>query len=1031
MWAAAGAGAAGTGGLGLWAFSYNKENFQNDQGQRFGRFMAARGFANAQVGQYRQDVEGLTELTHAKMDTWTTVSTLMLCVCAALSCAGRIGMHGAAPPGYMCALFSGNIFAAGMYVSLAMWLGMHGSLRAQCAAVSMLTRKVRLPIPSMKMIDDARNFGSAYERQEWRDIFRIPYCRHVEHAPNLEPAAAGDSDEDEEPLMGKAKKDVEPKKKKPKKRIDHDPRIEFGSSTRTSVPSWIRDEQVMNKGMFGSGAVHTPYETPDHFQMIQSAQEEWYMYDIYARICMLYGTCSFLFAVAYYTVGTVMCELRGFWIAWATPMLFICAQVCILRLDILQNSKQRWLPHCEWFGHVAPYMTVTALTIDLHLYFSPASITLTWVFVVGAFFCHFMMALRFLDLAWPEVSGETDMPDEPTKQWWPARWRVPHAFSKALWFLAPPKKLEPGQHCLLHEMDDLVGSTGCLRRRKGFKGAAMPLNEGSKANLKKAGKLINMLQCDAIWNAAPPDAQQQIVNLRERYEEHATYGAEPVADAMPTAPLDVDALMLKIGELRTVMDTLDGASPSVGGKTAYTTGSTPFSDFQKKRAYDLPWQLARVCICTNILQWFFMMIVSGLECHLGPVSLLKPPGEPPWIRDIKMRSWTPYEAAEGLPIHFSSEAEEGVPEGYRLFNPPPARPQIIPGKVGGPSAFDTAHHRRLLETPSEKKNSSKWAPSDASEAMKDLLKVLPYMGQLTEALDIGQAAHAEVDVPHSLPHEQPKPMMQKWQGVAPNFMMTKLKPQDIAWPAFFEPRHLLCGPAPSAATGDAHVVALTRRGFGALAMVGGAQQAEAKPFALDGVGEFGPLAGASWSKQGLELVTQAGTLLHCPGHTPTEHGVWPCKTASAPALPMPSGASLLAAAVGDHADSVNGMGRRLAMVHEESPEIVSIFAEDGVGKSWSPVGEVHVPRAAIAGQGERISLAFAGHELLITQGDGVVHRRHTVYGTQAVHQAPMAEGRREFHAACASPKEGLLRLALRPAGAGNGAAWVPELLKGM
>jgi hypothetical protein len=263
-----------------------------------------------------------------------------------------------------------------------------------------------------------------------------------------------------------------------------------------------------------------------------------------------------------------------------------------------------------------------------------------------------------------------------------------------------------------------------------------------------------------------------------------------------------------------------------------------------------------------------------------------------------------------------------------------------------------------------------------------------------------------------------------------------VKPQDVAWPAFFEPRHLLCGP-PAAGENVPRVVALTPRGFGALATIGGTQQAEAVqralPFALDGVGEFGPLAGASWSQHGLELVTQVGKLLICPGHAPAEHGAWLCKATDGPPLPMPSGTQLIAAAVGDFADVADGMGmgRRLAMVHKDFPGTVSIFAEEGMGKGWNPVGEMHLPQDDMTGHAGKVSLAFANHELLIIMGNGVVHRRDMFYGTHAFHPAPAAAGKREFHAVCSLPKEGLLRLALRPADARDGSAWVPELLKGL
>ena len=147
----AAAAAAGTAFTGKWLFDYNRANFQYDVPQRFGRFMTSRGMLNAQVGQYRQDVHGIAELTSSKMDTVQAMMTLVLCVCAALSDAGRIGMHGCAPPQWLCGLYSGrsrtsktclqylqhdcmmsgHIYTSILYCGTALWLGMHGSLRAQ------------------------------------------------------------------------------------------------------------------------------------------------------------------------------------------------------------------------------------------------------------------------------------------------------------------------------------------------------------------------------------------------------------------------------------------------------------------------------------------------------------------------------------------------------------------------------------------------------------------------------------------------------------------------------------------------------------------------------------------------------------------------------------------------------------------------------------------------------------------------------------------------------------------------------------
>ena len=71
---------------------------------------------------------------------------------------------------------------------------MHGSLRAQCAATSLLTRKVRLPIPSMAQLDAARSFGSAFEQQKLGDQFRVPYMSHPQQAPEYAEVSSGDSE---------------------------------------------------------------------------------------------------------------------------------------------------------------------------------------------------------------------------------------------------------------------------------------------------------------------------------------------------------------------------------------------------------------------------------------------------------------------------------------------------------------------------------------------------------------------------------------------------------------------------------------------------------------------------------------------------------------------------------------------------------------------------------------------------------------------------------------------------------------------
>jgi len=899
---AAAAAIGGTGASGAWLFSYNKENFGNDSGMRFGRFMMARGNACAQVAQYREDIAGITGVTVTKMDAWTSVATLFMAVGAALSCAGRIGMHGCAQPGWYCCLFSGSIFMSIMFNGTALWFAMHASLRAQCAATSLLTRQIRLPIPSMGQLDQARVFASAFEKQPTRDMFRVPFMRH--------PNAAPDMPHFEEEAKGK----------KSKKHTMHDPQKEFGSTARDTVPSWIRDEVVVDKGdgFMGNGKepIHELDEVPDHFKLLMKAQEEWRDYEIYARISMLYGVCSFLYAVTYYAVGYAIVELRGFWAMWSLPMVFMTAQMLIMRLDILKTGQHR-LPNAEWLGHLAPYFAVAACTLEYRYFYSESCVALAFGFALLAQFAHFVMALRWLDLAWPDEK-KADMPEEPGKQWWPGSWQVPSAFTKHLWFITPPKKLDPAvSPCLLHEMADMAAHGGGFETCSRRKGKA------------PAGKDTKGMSSEAA--------------------EEGAHGGSSL--------------------------------PSQAGRK------------------DLPWQLMRVVILTAALQWLFAMLATSAEIILGPDSLMKPPGEPPWIRDTKYRHFTP------AMVHLSTE--DGLSTEYRLFSASKARytdqapaadhataPEETHAEETQAEAAGGAGHRRLAKA------------NGTDAAFEELLKLMPLIGDLVERAGAGAERYtAPGDNIASLPAPP-----------QPNFMAPGAKVKQVSWPSLFEPRHLVCG-GPELVGRAPVVLALTARGVGASVHIGQDEEdVRAQPFSLDGLGAFGRIAGAGWTSNGLQLVTAAGDVLECPGRGASANGVWPCRKSENAPLPVPAGTELVAAAVAEANDA--STEPLVAIVLKHAPQYVSLYRASG--GAWHPAGEVHVP----PGFGPRPSLTLAGQELTIVGASVEVHRRHLLSGVSTLHPPPVGGVAREFRAACSLPTGEVLRLALKQAGS----AWGPELI---
>eukprot|EP00435_Cladocopium_sp_Y103_P047533 s1227_g14.t1 len=171
----AGVAAASTAAVGFGLFNYNRANYLYDAEFRYERFTAGREYAVEQQNQYRNDLRTLSALTMVKNNQYAGLAALDMALCIALYCAGRLGLHGPSPPGWIMGLWLTNNAGSFSFMGLAIFLALHASFRAQAASVNLLTRKIRVPVPSMRQLDKARRFSSEFEQQQWSDIFRVPY----------------------------------------------------------------------------------------------------------------------------------------------------------------------------------------------------------------------------------------------------------------------------------------------------------------------------------------------------------------------------------------------------------------------------------------------------------------------------------------------------------------------------------------------------------------------------------------------------------------------------------------------------------------------------------------------------------------------------------------------------------------------------------------------------------------------------------------------------------------------------------------
>eukprot|EP00446_Apocalathium_sp_SHHI-4_P004793 CAMPEP_0177172926 /NCGR_PEP_ID=MMETSP0367-20130122/11391_1 /TAXON_ID=447022 ORGANISM="Scrippsiella hangoei-like, Strain SHHI-4" /NCGR_SAMPLE_ID=MMETSP0367 /ASSEMBLY_ACC=CAM_ASM_000362 /LENGTH=785 /DNA_ID=CAMNT_0018619221 /DNA_START=8 /DNA_END=2365 /DNA_ORIENTATION=- len=408
------------------AFGYNRANYMFDQGLRFGRFNTGYSMAMAQTSQYREDISDLTELTVTKADTYHTVGTICFVLNFQLIMAGRLGVHGPAPPGWIMGLYWTNICTALMFLVTFTWMAMHAGARATAGAAYMRTRSVRLPIPTPQMLDKARRTGNTFEKQRIQDIFRIPFVFPAGQESEVDEASGR-----REPISDRR------------------------------MPKWYDDEvEELRKG--DGGPAPSPTSVPEHFELYRGLQQEWWCYDVYSRIGILFWFSHWLTSASLYSMCHCFTELRILWPAWTVTACFVTAHWGILRLDITSKPREGSLM-CLPIEKIVPFVPVLAvfgMSIDYSVldptpFLQGLIYTVSWI----CYAIQFAWAIRLYDLAAPQFRDK-ESPEHAGDAWSPMEWPVPPAFSQAVYLVSAPKHLERGQTCLTQEMKAAKGQKG-------------------------------------------------------------------------------------------------------------------------------------------------------------------------------------------------------------------------------------------------------------------------------------------------------------------------------------------------------------------------------------------------------------------------------------------------------------------------------------------------------------------------------------------------------------------------------------------
>ncbi|CAK0799193.1 unnamed protein product [Prorocentrum cordatum] len=354
-------------------------------------------------------------------------------ILTAVYCPGRVGLHTPAPPGWLMGLFMVNIAGCYVYLGLTMWLAMHASLRAETSATHMLTRFVRLPIPANWMLDRARKLLASYEEQNLREVFRIPFFRH----------RRGNSGNDDDVGDEGAIK-----------------RTRGGAAhLGDDVPAWYKKEKAVDRNFAQETMplqARSGSNCPQHFEVFREMQQEWWPYDVYARLSLFLAFMHLTSTYCFHQLGHHFAETRSVFAVGCVILPVTILQQLILTLDICPaqlNDRPLQLPvppHRLGGAVVRVHRHRARVQALVHRRRPRVVRRLRHPGVRRPDPVH-PAAAQDLGICAPDTKAPEQM-DSPGAAWWPASWCIPSNFQHSIWLVAPPKSLSTGLNDLVGEM---------------------------------------------------------------------------------------------------------------------------------------------------------------------------------------------------------------------------------------------------------------------------------------------------------------------------------------------------------------------------------------------------------------------------------------------------------------------------------------------------------------------------------------------------------------------------------------------------
>jgi hypothetical protein len=677
--------------------------------------------------------------------------------------------------------------------------------------------------------------------------------------------------------------------------------------------------------------------------LYKEVQKYWYQWDAYARICLFIAFLHFVHSLAFYSLGHINVELRCFWVAYAVGFILMVLHGLLMNFDLMKgiNKNVKVPQQCQWGAQAAWLAAAIGMSLDFKVQFDLIGIVFTWIFIFIAYICQLVYTIRLLEVICPDDKTAPPPPGEKIGfNWFPEDWQLPSTFRHVLYLVAPPARMQPGQHDLLREVRE--GTSESLSdfgyQSKNRAGADPQLWR----QVDHVEQLLDWGLQDAIVNRISSDHNKDRLKKLEQVFHAARKSSPGPPAADPNLAKACKEVIEGINEIRSEesLDPLkanDGSASDSAGSADFdygiddeegppptreptrhqkTVGAKAKPVFSHAEQVE-PWQLVASVLAACVVAWIFLTIGCIVDLMVGEQGLITAPH---WSRPPMSRaSWEPHELGTPIGFPWAAGAKPYLPEQMAWHE---EKRHVGSDMIG-----------RRLGMPGH---------MGISSALTGLVSALGSSG-------------------------------------------SSAAPEPVSWPAFFEPRLLVCGP--KLAQGGSHVLAMTSRGFGAVAHVGGPPEASpqsARTLSLGGLAHLPPILGASWGPlalgtDGLLLVLHGGQLVACPGPLPETGGVWKCEHLSGTQRALPVVASDSSQILAAAAAWINGR-LHAVLVDASFPNLAAVFVHEGNGGtptsgSWLPLGEVQVPSH---NNGERapISLTFTNSgDLLVASNRGVWRQR--------------------------------------------------------